>query len=253
MNAPANIYSCKVMHQRFFPMHYKFNYKVFSFLVDIDQLDKITKNPLVSLNRFNLFSLNTKDHGARDGTPWRQWLDDLLSKNNIKITRGRTRLLCFPRILGYTFNPISLWFCEDEDHDLIAVICEVSNTFGENHHYLIHNQNKALKLPVKAKKDKHFHVSPFINMRQQYQFSIDQPEEKLRILINEYENDELMLVAMQTGNRKNFTTTNLLLYFFMMPLMTMKIMFLIHWQALKIWIKGGKYHSKPEPPIERTS
>lgn len=247
------LYIGQVMHARYFPMHYRFNYKVFSLLLDLDELESVAKTPLLSFNRFNLFSIYTKDHGARNSTNWRAWINPLLEEQGLSNGNYRIQLSCFPRILGYSFNPLSLWFCHDENEQLIAVICEVSNTFGEYHHYVLHNHNQPLELPVKANKNKIFHVSPFINMQQQYRFSIDKPDDKLRIVINEFEDDELMLVAVQSGKRHPIKTSSLLRSFFMIPLMTFKIMLMIHWQALKIWVKGGKFHRKPKSPIEQVS
>ena len=125
------------MHSRRFPVVYRFSYRVFSLLVDIDRLDEVGRNPLFSINRFNLFSLYQRDHGARDGSAWRGWAETLLCDNGIDAAIGNIQLLCFPRILGYGFNPLSLWFCYDTAGNLLAAICEVRNTFGEHHHYLL--------------------------------------------------------------------------------------------------------------------
>lgn len=252
-SAPASVYPANVMHSRRFPVHYRFSYRVFSFLIDIDRLEEIKRNPLFSFNRFNVFSLHQHDHGARDGSPWRPWVEKLLQQNGIFSAVHNIQLLCMPRILGYGFNPLSLWFCHAANGGLLAVICEVRNTFGEHHHYLLHQHGTALAPIVTGTKPKLFHVSPFIGMQARYEFFIHQPGEKLNVLIHEYEGDELMLVASQQGTRQPFSTAVLIRQFAAIPLVTLKVMALIHWQALKIWLKGAKFYRKPPPPTEEIS
>ena len=253
MNTPIALYTSDVMHRRRFPQNYRFDYKVFSFLIDIDKVAAGGFNPLVSFNRFNLFSLYTKDHGARDGTSWRAWINTLLDKNNLSKAKHTIKLLCFPRILGYGFNPISLWYCYGEDGQMYAIVCEVRNTFGEHHHYLLHNENQPYTGKVKARKHKYFHVSPFISMDAEYRFVLAAPTDELSIVINEYQQQALMLTATQRGKQLPFTTSSLLGQFFRLPLMTFKIMLMIHWQALKIGFRGGMYHKKPPAPEQNLS
>ncbi|MEZ5452980.1 MAG: DUF1365 domain-containing protein [Thiothrix sp.] len=248
--APAYVFPSTVMHSRRFPVRYRFSYRVFSFLIDIDRLGEVSRNTLFSFNRFNVFSLHQADHGARDGSPWRPWAEDILQQNGISSPVSKIQLLCMPRIFGYGFNPLSLWFCHAANGDLLAVICEVRNTFGEHHHYLLHQHGSALAPIVTGSKQKVFHVSPFIGMQARYEFFIHQPGEKLNVLIHEYEGDELMLVASQQGIRQPFSTGVLLRQFLSIPFVTLKVMALIHWQALKIWLKGAKFFRKPEPPTE---
>jgi DUF1365 family protein len=248
--AAAAVFPSTVMHSRRFPVAYRFSYRVFNLWVDIDRLDEVGRNPLFSINRFNLFSLYQRDHGARDGSGWRGWAEQVLQQQGIATPLGNIHLLCFPRILGYGFNPLSLWFCHDEAGQLLAVICEVRNTFGEHHHYVLHEHGTALAHIVTGSKQKVFHVSPFVGMQARYEFFIHQPQDKLNILIHEYEGDELMLIASQRGQRLPFTTGVLLRQFAQIPFMTLKVMVLIHWQALNIWLKGGKFYRKPAPPTE---
>jgi len=250
MNTPISLFKCDVMHRRYFPQQYRFNYKVFSFLLDIDHYQNTKSSPLISFNRWNIFSIFNKDHGARDGSEWRLWIESILEKQQLSNAKHNIKLLCFPRILGYAFNPLSLWYCYGKDGLLYAVICEVSNTFGEHHHYVLHNNNSPYNEKVKANKTKNFHVSPFINMNAEYTFTISKPNDDLSIVINEYQNDKLMLSATQHGTKHQIDTPHLLGIFCRIPLMTFKIMWMIHWQALKIWLRGGKYHKKPQAPTE---
>ena len=235
-------------------MAYRFIYPVFSLLVDIDRLEEISSASRVfSFERFNLLSLHTRDHGLRDGRAWRPWVEAKLAEHGIRLEGGTIRLLCMPRVLGYAFNPLSVWFCHHRDGSLRAVICEVSNTYGEHHHYLLHDSGRAMASPVRQRRDKVFHVSPFIDMDAEYRFRISVPDAKLRVLIHEYRQDNLMLVATQTGDARPFTDAQLLRTWLRMPLMTFKVITMIHWQALKIRLKGGRFHGKPAPPREEMS
>lgn len=239
------LYQSTVMHQRYFPQRYRFHYQVFSFLIDIDQVKTKLPTALISYNRFNLFSLYQKDHGARDGTDWRVWANKKLAQQGLSRAQHKIQLLCFPRILGYAFNPLSLWYCYGEDEQLYAIIAEVRNTFGEHHHYVLHNNNQPYQDKVRANQDKCFHVSPFISMDAEYRFIINAPDDALNIVINEYQQQRLMLTATQTGQQVPLTTLYLLYQFFRLPLMTSKIMLMIHWQAAKIWWRGGTFYKKP--------
>ncbi len=250
MSAPAAVFPSTVMHSRRFPVSYRFSYRVFSVLVDVDRLAEIGLNPLFSIDRFNLFSLHLRDHGAHDGSAWRGWAETVLRDNGIDGALGNIQLLCLPRILGYGFNPLSLWFCHNPEGELLAVIGEVSNTFGEHHHYLLNAPADTSAPVVTGSKQKVFHVSPFIGMDARYEFFIHPPGDTLNIVIHEYAGDELMLIASQRGERLPFSTAVLLRQFALVPFMTLKVMSLIHWHALKIWLKGGKLYSKPAPPTE---
>ncbi|SIT66155.1 hypothetical protein SAMN05216526_0496 [Ectothiorhodosinus mongolicus] len=239
------LYQSQVMHRRVFPVQYQFVYRVFSLLVDIDRIPELTQRlKLLSFNRFNLLSLYTKDHGPRDGTPWRTWIDAYLGEQGIDLEGGRVFLLCFPRVLGYTFNPLSLWYCHHQDGSLRAIICEVRNTLGDCHHYTLHNDGKPLHWPVVAGEDKRFYVSPFIDMDAHYDFRLAEPSERLSVLIRESQKDEIMLVASQTGNQRPLCDSQLARLSFRLPLLGFKIIGGIHWWALKIWLMGGKYHKK---------
>jgi uncharacterized protein len=254
MTADAVVYACEVMHQREFPVQYRFRYRVFGMLFDIDRLEPLAAaHRWFSLDRFNLFSLRTRDHGRRDGSPWRPWIEARLEEHGIALEGGRIRLLAMPRLFGHAFNPLSVWYCEHRDGSLRAILLEVRNTFGEHHHYLLHDAGRALEGPVLGEKPKAFHVSPFIGMGARYRFRLDPPGPMLRILIEEYEGEERMLIASQTGQARDFSDRTLLRILFTMPWATLQTLVLIHWQALKIWLRGGRFHRKPSPPAEEVS
>ncbi|MGD2083702.1 MAG: DUF1365 domain-containing protein [Chromatiales bacterium] len=250
--SPHRLYLSRVMHRRMFPVEYRFDYPVFSLLLDIDRLED--KGPrLLSVNRFNLLAFHEADHGPRDGSALRPWADTLLARHGIDLEGGRIQLLCFPRLLGYAFNPISIWYCSHRDGSPRAVICEVHNTFGEHHFYLLHDQGRPMAWPARGGAEKRFHVSPLIGMEGHYEFRLDRPADRLNVLIRQYTPEGLMLVASQTGRGRVLDDRALLRALARTPLMTFKVMAAIHWQALKIWLRGAPFFPKPEPPPNEVS
>jgi len=250
----AVIYQSQVMHQRMFKVAYRFRYRVFSVLLDIDRLDEVARSTwLFSRNRFNLFGFHDRDHLAGGHHDLRAWAEQVLATQGIDGRGLRIRLLCFPRILGMVFNPLSLWYCEDTDGRPVAVIAEVRNTFGERHCYLLQPAANERRWPLRDDHAKEFHVSPFIDMQARYAFRLSQPGERLSVLIREFSADRLMLVASQTGARKPFSSQGLLREALRVPFQTLKVVSAIHWQALKIWLRGAKFHSKPAAPLKEVS
>jgi len=250
----ACVYSAAVMHERFTTAQYRFRYRIFSVLLDIDGLEQsVASTRLFSLNRFNLLSFHAADHLPPGETNLRSWAERVLAKGGVDGSRLNIRLLCFPRLLGWVFNPLSLWYCETPEGRPAAVIAEVRNTFGERHCYLLKPQAGEKDWPLRQRHAKEFHVSPFIDMQAEYAFRLSRPDERLGVLIREYEGDRLMLVASQTGSRRPFTDRQLFLQVLRVPLQTLKVLAAIHWQALKIWAQGARFHRKPAPPIEEVS
>lgn len=244
----AALYRGHVMHARSHPKTYRFRYAVFSLLVDVDRLDELARqSSLLSVNRFNLFSLHERDHGAADGSAIGAWARGVLAEQGIELNGGRIRLLCFPRVLGYAFNPLSTWYCEHADGSLRAVIYEVRNTFGERHVYVLHANGRALRDGEWHVADKAMHVSPFLPMRMQYRFRVNAPSEQLAVLIDERETDtgERILLASLRAQRHQLDSIELLRCFFRIPLMTTKVIAAIHWQALKLWLRGFRFYRKP--------
>ena len=253
-NDTACLYSAEVMHQRFTTAQYRFRYRIFSVLLDIDDIERAAASTrLFSLNRFNLLSFHAADHLPAGEKDLRAWAERVLADGGIDGSRLRIRLLCFPRLLGWVFNPLSLWYCETPEGRPAAVIAEVRNTFGERHCYLLKPGAGEGGWPLRQRHAKDFHVSPFIGMQAEYDFRLSRPDERLGVLIREYEGERLMLVASQTGSRRPFTDRQLLSQVLRVPLQTLKVLAAIHWQALKIWAQGARFHRKPAPPIEEVS
>lgn len=250
----GQLYLSKVMHRRMFPVSYRFTYNIFGLLVNLDQLENLSKlSKLLSFNRFNLFSFHSRDHGKRDGSDLKIWAQRHLDAHGLESEGVSIYLHSMPRVLGYTLNPISYWFCYSQKKQLLAILVEVHNTFGDQHTYLLKAEKNEQRDILRASKAKNMHVSPFINMQATYHFRLTQPGKKLTVMIREEQEGELMLVAGQHGHSKPITTGTLLMIFFSIPLMTFKVVAMIHWQAIKIYFKGGKFHKRPAPPTEETS
>ena len=238
----SSIYNGTVIHKRFKPKVHLFKYKVFSLLIDLSDLTLLNKNiNFFSYNNFNLISFFDKDHGERDGSSLVEWVKKNLEEHNINSESIRIKLLCYPRILGYVFNPLSVFFVYDKQENLISILYEVKNTFGEQHTYIFKVENNNLLQHNCSKK---FHVSPFIEMNCNYFFRILKPAEKISVIIDQYQLNEKVLFASQDGYRVDFTSIELLKSYIKHPLMTFKIISAIHFEAFKLWVKGIKFVKK---------
>ena len=234
------IYNGVVTHTRFKPVKHFLKYKTFSFYIDLDEIKKLDKdNPIFSYNKFNIFSFYDKDHGDRNGKPLKVWVLDSLKKFNINENINKIKLLCYPRILGYVFNPLSIFYCYEEN-SLKAIFYEVKNTFNEQHTYIF--KVKDNKIDQKCKK--RFYVSPFMDMDTYYNFKLLNPNKKLSVSIIQTDKDDVVLTAVQTGTRKEFTFKQLITNFFRYPLMSIKIISAIHFEALLLWKKGAIYRKR---------
>lgn len=257
MNPPddsAAVYRAEVMHRRFGALTYQFRYRVFSLLLDIDRIGGVAaKTALFSHNRFNLLSFHDRDHLPPGHDNLRSWAESVLRQGGLDADGVKIRLLCFPRVLGWVFNPLSLWYCETGEGDPVAVIAEVRNTFGERHCYLLEPSDEAAGWPLRQRCAKRFHVSPFIDMDAEYAFRLSRPGARLSVSIREDRHGEPLLLASQTGRRAPFNSTELLIQCLRVPVQTLKVLAGIHWHALLIWTRGGRFHRKPSPPLEEVS
>lgn len=242
------LYKGTVMHARLKPLGHRFQYRVYALLLDLDNLSTAVKSPIFSHNRFNLLSFFNKDHGSRDGSSLRAHVDQLLLKAD-EARPHSVKLLCYPRILGWVFNPLSVYYCYDAAGVLTAIIYEVRNTFGETHTYVAPIQEGEMANGlVRQERDKRFYVSPFIEMKMRYRFRLNQPDEKLTLRILECDNEGPLLSATFSGVRFPLTSRILLRAFIQVPFQTLKIVGGIHWEALKLWKKGAKFHRRPKLP-----
>ena len=236
------IYTGNVIHKRFKPKEHYFKYKVFSLLIDLDELKIIKDNiKIFSYNKFNILSFFDKDHGPRDGSSIKEWVKKNLKNIGINDDKVQVKLLCYPRIFGYVFNPLSIFFIYNERSELISILYEVKNTFGEQHTYIFKtNDNKTIINNCSKK----FYVSPFIEMDCEYNFRVLKPTSTISIIIDQKDKEGKILFASQDGIAQKLDEKNLIFSFFSHPLMTFKIIVAIHYEALKLWIKGIKIVKK---------
>ena len=247
---PASLYFGKVMHARMKPREHRFTYKIFSLLIDLDRYSEVEKNcRLLKINRPGMVSFHEKDHGDRDGTPLRKHVNRLMREGGLPCPT-KVLLWCNPSIFGYTFNPLSIYFCYDEFEKITALIYQVHNTFGESHSYIarIDENNESSPAAIKNSTRKSFYVSPFLDMNLRYDFRIQPPSELLRIRILEHDDDGPILSATFSGERSELNPKNLALGIFTTLGLTWKIVAGIHFEALRLWFKGVRLRSRPAPP-----
>lgn len=249
-DAAVTLYPGEVMHARLKPFGHRFNYSVFSLLIDIDRLDEAGQaSPLFSVNRRNLAAFFEADHAGHPGESVRYSVDRLLAEAGVVEPAQRVLLLCYPRIFGYVFNPISVYFAYGRGGELVALIYAVRNTFGERHTYVAPlGKGELSEAGVRQERTKIFHVSPFIDMGARYHFRVLPPGRVVRLRINETERGEPLLAATFAGAARRLTTATLSACLLKFPFMTWKIVAGIHWEALKLWFKGARFHRSPPPP-----
>ena len=246
----ATLYFGPVMHARMRPMAHRFNYRVMSLLIDLDRLAEADRlSPLFAVNRRALYSFDERDHGPRDGSSLRAYVQRSAAEHGVDLSGGKVLLLCYPRLFGYTFNPLSVYFGYRADGALALVIYEVRNTFGDIHPYAHPVQPGEISpAGLRQQQDKTFYVSPFIEMAMRYHFRIVPPGDTVKIRILETSAEGPVLAATFSGHRQPLTSMALLRSVLQLPLLTLKVMAAIHWEALRLWIKGARLVPRPEAP-----
>jgi DUF1365 family protein len=243
------IYTGHVSHRRFAPTSHDLRYRVYSLLLDLDELEELDRSlRWFSVDRFNLMSFRRADHGPQDGSPLRPWAQELMAEAGVEIGGGRIQLLVYPRILGYGFDPLTVWYCHDETGRLAGVIHEVRNTFGERHCYVA--PVGVFDGLVTHGTDKVFHVSPFFDVDGRYDFRLRPPGRSVSVVIDYSDESGPLLTASFAGVRSEITDRNLMARFWSHPLVSFKVIGGIHWEALKLVRKRVGFRSKPEPPGE---
>lgn len=242
MKLASSLYCGTVFHKRLRPKPHKLRYRVFSLLLDLDELPDLDRRfRLFGYNRFAPLAFHDADHGAADGSPLRPWVEQRLDEAGLNPDGGPIRLLCYPRIFGYVFNPLSVYFCYRRDGGLTAILYEVCNTFGERHTYVIPAPDSPAGI-VSQRCRKALYVSPFIGMEAEYQFRIRPPGGDVAVIIHEGDSGGPLLIASFHGERTPITGTALASILARFPLLTLKVMAAIHWEALRLWLKGTRPH-----------
>lgn len=242
------LYVGTVAHHRLRPREHRLSYDVFYLLLDLDEIEALARSSrLLKLGRPGLVSFNPKDHGDGSDTPLRVQVERHLQAAGLPPASGPLCLLTLPRILGYVFNPISVYFCHRHDGELAAVLYEVTNTFGDRHSYLIPVESP--DPPIRQGSEKALHVSPFLDLDMHYTFRLTPPAERLALDVTAHDRRGAMVVATLEATRRDLTDGTLARALLAFPLMTFKVMAAIHWEALRLWLKGIGIRTRPVPPL----
>jgi DUF1365 family protein len=241
------LYTGTVAHKRIGVAANTFNYPALFLCFPLSARAKLS-SPLFGYNRFNLLSFYEKDYG--NGIDAASWIRSVLADAQLShITSGEVWLQTQPRVFGYVFNPVSFWYCHDNSQQLRAVLCEVNNTFGERHCYLLTApQHEIIKANTKLQCQKVFHVSPFFDVDGEYRFQFLHQGTKRTVAINYWLNDKLQLKTLITGEAHALNSTNIGRSLLRLGWTTVGVVARIHWQAFKLWRKGATFYKKPTPP-----
>lgn len=246
----SSLYKGYVTHARSTPKRHAFRYRVFSLLLDLGELNEIDAQfRLLGINRSAPLSFHERDHGAGAATGLKDWALRHLAEAGYETEGVRIEVLCYPRIFGYAFNPLTVYYCYDSGGSLMATLHEVHNTFGEKHTYVLPARTGDDGKTRQAC-DKEMYVSPFTEMEGRYDFRLNAPGEHLSLAINLSKGDQHILSAGFQGERRALTDGALLATFIQYPLMTLKVIAGIHMEALRLWIKGVKLVPRAPAPVK---
>ena len=253
-DAPALLLDGKVMHARMKPRAHRFAYSVYALLIDLDRLAEANRlSRFFSVGRFNLLGFSPRDHGRAEADTADDPADDarrILKAAGLSAPVERILLLAYPRVLGFVFNPLSVYFAYGSGNDLLAVIYEVRNTFGGRHSYVEPVEPGQLsEAGLRQTATKLFHVSPFLGLPLTYAFRVRPPgSEGTSVRILETDAEGPVLSATFSGNALPLRDRTCLALFFRRPLMTLKVVFGIHFEALRLFLKGLRFHHEPPRP-----
>lgn len=248
MELKSRLYRCMITHKREKPKPNAFAYRIFMFLIDVDEVDRLVRKfPVIGHNKFNLFGFYDRDHFKKEDKKNQQSIREKLAAylktQNIGFQPHRIELLTNLRVLGYVFNPVSFYYLYDENEEVKFALAEVSNTFGEMKYYLLQNFERGF---FHEFHDKYFYISPFTKPDDRLELKVGLPKENFSIMVDDIKGEEKSVRAAISAEQRKFSNANLLWYFFRFPLITFQIIGLIHWQALKLWLKGVKFYGKDE-------
>ncbi len=251
----SRLYSGWLRHERTRPARNSFRYAIYYLWLDLDELEDVdARLRWFSHNRGNLLSFWDRDHGARDGSPPRPWIDALVARAGVDLTDGRVMLLTFPRVLGARFYPVSFWYCFGADGTPLAVLAEVHNTHRDRHNYLLHNHGRPFDWNSRPTATKAFYVSPFVPREDVvHEFRLSDPGDEIAITIRDIVSGSPMLTAALTLASEELTDANLLRQVIRHGPISVVGLIRIHWQALRLAAKRVPFFSHTPPPAEETS
>ncbi|MEM6412067.1 MAG: DUF1365 domain-containing protein, partial [Pseudomonadota bacterium] len=234
--APLQIYVGQTRHSRFVPFKQSFEYKLFLVDLDIDRLEQANRAcRLFSVENPNLFTFRRRDHGYRTDTDLRIWAEDRFGEADIDLRGGSIRLITFPRHAFYKFSPISLWFGYGANQELRGIIYEVNNTFGDTHSYVASASGALMRQEAQKK----MYVSPFFDVSGAYRFTVRPPDERLNLRVDNFRDGERLHMANIRAIRQRASDSAFLHAAITRPLSTHGVTLGIHWEALKLWLKGA--------------
>jgi hypothetical protein len=251
--APAPcLYVGRVMHHRLRPFRHRFTYRMWTLFVPLDDWGALGRGlRLLSVEGRGLLSLRARDHGPRDGSPLEPWVRGELRARGIDDGGGRIFMLAMPRVCGYVFNPLTVYYAYDRNDRLVALLYEVKNTFGGQHVYAFQVEPNARRLAHGCDKD--FYVSPFIGMDARYAFNLEPPGDRLSVVINERVSEGPQLVASLTAHRRPLRDRELARQLLATGPLTWKVVGGIHLEALKLWWRGARFHAPSAQPKHRVA
>lgn len=240
------IYETKIMHCRLKPKKHQLSYSFFSFYLDLDEIDEIVRKiPMISFNQKNIYSFDDADHLELDARPVKDKIRAYLMSQGMTQEIGKIKLLTYLRTWGYIFNPVSFYFCFDQQGVVVALVVEIGNTFREIKPFLI-KQDKFDGRCFKDEQIKYYYISPFTDLDDSLEFRISVPDDYLNICIDTSRDGQRYMMASMTGRRKELTLKKLLWYTFRFPFVTLAVIALIHWHALLLFFKRVPFHRKEE-------
>ena len=251
----SRLYEGTVTHVRTTPVENRFRYGLYYVYVDLAELDDLDASlARFGHNRRATFSVWDIDHGPRDGSPLRPWIDALLAQAGIDLTGGRVCLLTFPRVMGFRFYPVSFWYCFSADGQPRAVLAEVQNTYRDHHNYLLHNNGDVFDWHARPEHTKAFFVSPFVRLEDvRYEFHVSEPGEKLSVSITDHVDGARLLTASIALQALELTDKTIMAAVRRMGPMSARALLLIHWQAVRLLAKRVPFFPHTPPPPQETS